>query len=78
MIGYGLFILRFVLRVTLVDGTCVLTDWRVRCEAPSLITENLPSVSEPEFVRRLPLKTYTEAMSELVRLLDYRYMVFYV
>ena len=53
VIDYGLFILRLVRRLTFVDGTGLLADWRVRCEAPSLITEHLPSVPEPEFVRRL-------------------------
>ena len=77
MIGNELFVLRLVRWLTLVDGTGVLADWHVCCEAFSLITEHLPSVPEPEFVRRLPLKMYTEAMSELVRLLEYRYMVFY-
>ena len=59
-----------------VDGTGVLADWRVQCDAPTLLVNDDPfNAPDPEVTRRMPLKTYTEALRGLSQLIARRYMV---
>ena len=61
-----------------VDGTGVLADWRVQCDAPTLLVHDDPfNAPNPEVTRRMPVKTYTEALRGLSQLLARRYMVFH-
>ena len=60
VIGYGGFTLSLARRLVVVDGTGVLADWRVQCDAPTLLTHDDPfNAPDPEVMRRLPLMTYT-------------------
>ena len=78
VIGYGGFTLSFARRLVVVDGTGVLADWRVQCDAPTLfVHDDLFNAPNPEVTRRMPLKTYTEALRGLSQLLTRRYMVFH-
>ena len=78
VIGYGGFTVSLARRLVVVDGTGVLADWRVQCDAPTLfVHDDLFNAPDPEVMRRLPLKTYTEALRGLSQLLARRYMVFH-
>ena len=78
VIGYGGFTLSLARRLVVVDGTGVLADWRVQCDAPTLLTHDDPfNAPDPEVMRRLPLKTYTEALRGLSQILARRCMVFH-
>ena len=78
MIGYGGFTLSLARLLITVDGTGVIADWRVQCDAPTLATHVDPfNAPDPEVMRRLPLKTYTEALPGLSQILTRRYMVFH-
>ena len=78
VVGFGGIQLKLVHRLVVVDSTGVLADWCVHCEEPTLISENNPfNAPNAELARRLPLKSYTEALRELSLLLARRYMVFY-
>ena len=78
MTGFGGFQLKLVRHLVVVDKTGVLADWRVQCEAPTLITENnVMSAPDPELARRLSFNSYSKALRELSLLLARRYMVFY-
>ena len=60
VIGYGGFTLSLARLLVVVDGTGVLAEWRVQCEASTLLTHDDPfNAPDPEGMRRLPLKTYT-------------------
>ena len=70
--------MKLVNRIVVVDATGVLADWRVRCEAPSILTENtILNAPDPAVVRRTPLEQSTEMVRDLSALLTRRYMVFY-
>ena len=69
MIGYGGFTLSLARRLVVVDGTGVLADWRVQCDAATLLVHDDPFNES--------LKTYTEALRGLSQLLARRYMVFH-
>ena len=76
--AFGGFQLKLERRLVIVDKTGVLADWRVHCKAPTLITEkNVMGAPHPEIARRLPLKSYSEALRELSLLLARLYMVSY-
>ena len=78
VIGYGGFTLNLARRLVGVDGTGVLADWRVQCDAPTLLTHDDPlNAPDPEVMRRLPLKTYTEALRGLSQILARQYLVFH-
>ena len=78
MIGYGGFTLTLARLLVVVDGTGVLADWRVQCDAPTLLTHDDPfNAPDPEVMRRLPLKTSTEALGGLSQILARWYMVFH-
>ena len=78
MIGNGGFTLSLTCRLVVVDGTIVLADWRVQCDASTLFAyDNLFNAPDPEVIRRLPLKTFTEALRGLSQILARRYLVFY-
>ena len=78
VIGYGGFTLNLVRRLVVVDRTGVLADWRVHCNAPTLLINDDPfNAQDPEVTRCMPLKTYTEALHELSQLLARRYIVFH-
>ena len=78
VIGYGRFTLSLARRLVVVDGTGVLADWRVQCDAPTLLVHDDPfNAPDPEVTRRMPLKTYIEALRWLSQLLARRYMVFH-
>ena len=78
VIGYGGFTLSLARRLVLADGTGVLADWRVQCDASTLLGHDDPfNAPDPEVMRRLPLKTYTQALRERSQLLAIRYMVFH-
>ena len=79
VIGYGGFTLSLARRLVVVDRTGVLADWRVQCDAPTLLIHDNPfnAAPDPEVTRRMPLKTYTEALRRLSQLLARRYIVFY-
>ena len=70
--------MKLVNRLVAVDATGVLSDWRVRCEAPTILTENT-ILNAPNFavVRRTLLKQYMEMVRYLSALLKRRYLVFY-
>ena len=73
MIGYGEFTLSLARRLVVVDGTNVLADWRVQCDAPTfLVQDDTFNAPEPEVMRRLPLKTYTEALRGVSQILARR------
>ena len=70
--------MKLVNHIIVVYATGVLADWRVRCEAPTILTENtILNAPDPAVVRRTPLKQYTEMVRHLSALLTRRYMVFY-
>ena len=78
MIGYGGLTLSLSRRLVVVDRTGVLADWRVQCDAPTLLVhDDLFNVPDPEVTRRMPLKTYIEALRGLSQLLARRYMGFH-
>ena len=78
VIGYGGFTLSLACLHVVVDGTGVFADWRVQCDDPTLLIHNDPfNALDPEVTRRLPLKTYTEALRGLSQLLARRHMVFH-
>ena len=78
VIGYGGFTLSLARRLVVVDGTGVLVDWRVQCDAPTLLAHDDPfNAPDPEVTRRMPFKTYTEGLRGLSQLLARRYMVFH-
>ena len=59
--GYAGVQMKLVNRIVVVDATGVIADWRVRCEAPTILTENtILNAPNPAVVRRIPLKQYTE------------------
>ena len=77
VIGYGGFTLSLARRLVVVDGTGVFADWRVQCDASTLLVHDDPfNAPDPEVMRRLPLKTYIEALRGLSQILARRYMVF--
>ena len=70
--------MKLVNRIVVVDATGVLADWRVCCEAPTILTENtILNAPDPAVVRRTPFKQYREMVPDLSALLTRRYMVFY-
>ena len=76
--SYGGLYFKLVRRVVHVDQKCILADWRVQCEAPTLITQDDPhNASDLEIECRLPLTTYTEALHELSQILDPKYIAFH-
>ena len=78
VIGYGGITLNLARRLVVVDRTGVLADWRVQCDAPTLlIHDDQFNAPDPEVTRRMPLKTFTEALRGLSQLLARRYMVFH-
>ena len=78
VIGYGGFTLNLARRLVVVDRTGVLTEWRVQCDSPTLLIHDDPfNAPDSEVTRRMPLKTYTEALHGLSQLLERRYMVFH-
>ena len=78
MIGYGGFTLSLARRLVVVDGTGVIADWRVQCDAPTLLVHDDPfNTPDLEVRRRIPLKTYTDTLRGLSQLLARRYMVFH-
>ena len=78
VIGYGGFTLSLERRLVVVDGTGVLADWRVKCDAFTLLVHDDPfNAPDPVVMCRLPLKTYTEALRGLSQILARRYMVFH-
>ena len=78
VISYGGFTLSLARRLAVVDGTGVLADWRVQCDVPTLLIHDDPfNAPDPEVMRRLPLKTYSEALRGLSQILARRYMVFH-
>ena len=76
--GYAGVQMKLVNRIVVVDATGVQADWLVRCEAPTILTENT-ILNAPDFavVRRTPLKQYTEMVRDLSALLTRRDRVFY-
>ena len=75
---HGPLTMKLARRIVAVDRTGVIANWRVQCEAPTQLERTDPyNPVEPEAVRRLPLKSYTEAIRDLSRLLVRKYMVFY-
>lgn len=78
VIGNTKFQLTLVRRLDVVDRTGILANWRVQCEAPTLITHHRPfGGPDPDLALRLPLISYTEALSEMSQMLVRRYMLFY-
>ena len=78
VIGYGGLTLPLSRRIVEVDEVGVIADWRVQCDAPTLLVHDDPfNPLDSEVIRRLPLKTYTETLGGLLQLLARRYMVFY-
>ena len=78
VIGYGGFALSLERRLVVVYRTGVLADWRVQCDAPTLLTHDDPfNAPDTEVMRRLPLKTYTEALRGLSQILARRYIIFH-
>ena len=78
MIGYGGFTLPHARHIVAVDAAGVIADWRVQCDAPTLIVHDDPyNLPDPAVMRRLPLRTYPEALRGLSKLLARRYMVCY-
>ena len=76
--GYAGVQMKLVNRIVVIDATGVLADWRDRCEAPIILTENtILNAPDPAIVRRTPLKQYTEMVRDMSALLTRRYMVFY-
>lgn len=78
MIGYGGFTVQFARLIVVIDAAGTIADWRVQCDASTLLvhdeSNNFP---DPALMRRLPLTTYTEALRGLPQFLERRYMVFY-
>ena len=65
-------------RIVVVYQKGILADWCVQCEAPTLITQGDPqNAPDLDIERRLPLKTYTEALHELSQILDRKYIAFH-
>ena len=53
--------MKLVNLIVVVDATGVLADWRVNCEAPTILRENtILNAPDPAVVRRTSLKQYTE------------------
>ena len=78
VIGYGGFTLPLARRIVAVDAAGVIADWRVQCDVPNLLVhDDQFNPPDSEVMRRLPVKTYTEALRGLSQLLARRYMVFY-
>ena len=77
--SYGGLYFKLVHRIVVVDQKDILADWRVQCEAPTLITQDDPLHYAPDldFEHRLPLKTYTEALHELSQILYRKYIAFH-
>ena len=74
MIGYGGFTLSLARRLVVVDKTGVIAD----CNAPILLVNDDPfNAPDPEVTRRMPLKTYTDALRGLSQLLARCYIVFH-
>ena len=58
--------LHFARRIVAVDAAGVIADRPVQCDAPTLLVHDIPfNLPAPEVIRRLPLKTYTEALRGL-------------
>ena len=65
--------MKLVNRIVVIDATGVLADWRVRCEALTILTKNtILTAPDPAIVRRTPLKQYTEMVRDLSALLSRR------
>ena len=78
VIGYGEFTLSLARRLVVVDMTGVFADWRVQCDAFTLLVYDDPfNAQNTEVTRRMPLTTYTEALRWLLQFLARRYMVFH-
>ena len=76
--SYGGLYFKLVRRIVVFDQKSILADWRVKCEAPTLITQDDPqNALDLNIERRLPLKTYTEALHELSQILDRKYIAFH-
>lgn len=77
MAGFGLITLKLVRRVSVVNATGTLADWRISCEV-STVLKQFNVMNAPDTTRRdhLPLTTYQEMIRELSVLLRSRYMVF--
>ena len=76
-IGFCGFQLKLVRRLTVVERS-VLADWRVHCEAPTLIVErNVISGPDREFACRLSLNSYAEKIRKLSLLLTRPNVVFH-
>ena len=70
--------MKLINRIVVFDATGVLADWRVLCEAPTILTENtILNAPDPAVVHRTPLKQYTEMVRDLSALLTRHYMVLY-
>ena len=78
VIGYNGLTQPLARRIVAVDAAGVIADWRVQCDADPLLVHDDPfNPPDSEAMRRLPLKTYTEALRGLSQLLVCRYMVLY-
>ena len=78
VIGYGGVTLSLSRRLVVVYKKKVLADWPVQFDAPTLFYyDYLFNAPNPEGMRRLLLKTCTEALRGLSQILARRYMVFH-
>ena len=58
VIIYGGFTLNLARRLVVIDGTGVLADWRMQCDALTFLIHDDPfNAPDPKVMRRLPLKT---------------------
>ena len=77
VIGYSGVTLNLARRLVVVDRKSGICDWRVQCDAPTLLIQDDPfNAPDPEVTRRMPFNTYTEALRGLSQLLARRYIVF--